>query len=767
MAATGSPTHSSGSTLDITRASHAQHSPQIDIPAIQDALLRHYWSSFSDTLPVGHDGHDHRESDWRMACTEAWSDSSTQRRRRSSSIFSSGMPTCAGRSSPAHFASTCGSRPTSPMSCSSTRRTPTGCIRGPQGQRALQEVRRRDRLEPPRTAELRLDIHEQLHIERRRLTTLGTRPRAASRRYRTSSLRVILDSSLSDGEPRGAGELVPPARVAEDRLDLATLELTRRAPPSSSTTVICRVPLVSLRKVPVTMEMWRSRSSSSYCEPLSQASHPHCGNHATHVAGSPAPSVTPASSTSPSRLRATISGSAPVGERDDTVGTRDDRARLDPPANRRVPLNDGQGSVDEPTSHASARAPMILHFAGSSSREYSSSRGERSGCGSGHGVSPRPVTANATSTAASNSDVGDHVVIVPARTNAVSTHHEPVPAVADARARAIRARYPDTCIGLGQRAVHASRWWCVLAGGAPCTERSASSSPKPVERRRCSTSCDGMLKSPRRRNPARCASTSGSVRMRRTSSISTRHTSTMTPSRRTRRMIRSSASSRRSCRASPNRQHSSYRSRTALGRTLTTHSPRCRLGALTRRSRSRRIAVTGGGYQPADSFSAGVRNSCVARGLRMCPSLPLIAVRRIGCLQGPPIPPSRSQGLGGRASRPPLGGTVGDEALDLLVAAVVAGRRSKCTRLAGRSVFGTSTNSTRWSVSGSRIMHSSSPGPSRSSGMSTYLSTTFHHSDSRYASWQSIVVCEMNEGTAPASPVVRTGRNQLVGHEER
>ena len=43
---------------------------------------------------------------------------------------------------------------------------------------------------------------------------------------------------------------------------------------------------------------------------------------------------------------------------------------------------------------------------------------------------------------------------------------------------------------------------------------------------------------------------------------------------------------------------------------------------------------------------------CSSR-LRMCPSLPMIAVRRIGCLQGPPIPPSRCQGLGGRASRPP------------------------------------------------------------------------------------------------------------------
>ena len=75
------------------------------------------------------------------------------------------------------------------------------------------------------------------------------------------------------------------------------------------------------------------------------------------------------------------------------------------------------------------------------------------------------------------------------------------------------------------------------------------------------------------------------------------------------------------------------------------------------------------------------------------------------------------------------------------------GRRSKCIRLAPSSVSGTSTKNKRWSVSGSRIMHSSSPGSLGSSGMSTYLSTTFHHSDSRYASWQSIVVCEMNEAT--------------------
>ena len=47
---------------------------------------------------------------------------------------------------------------------------------------------------------------------------------------------------------------------------------------------------------------------------------------------------------------------------------------------------------------------MIRHFAGSDSREYSSSRGIRSGWGSGHGASPRPVAANALSTAASRSD---------------------------------------------------------------------------------------------------------------------------------------------------------------------------------------------------------------------------------------------------------------------------------------------------------------------------------------------------------------------------
>ena len=86
-------------------------------------------------------------------------------------------------------------------------------------------------------------------------------------------------------------------------------------------------------------------------------------------------------------------GHRPVGARNDTVGARESRAWLDLPADRRVPLNDGQAVSTSATSHATARAPMILHFAGSSSREYSSCRGERSGCGSGHGVSPPPATA--------------------------------------------------------------------------------------------------------------------------------------------------------------------------------------------------------------------------------------------------------------------------------------------------------------------------------------------------------------------------------------
>jgi hypothetical protein len=36
---------------------------------------------------------------------------------------------------------------------------------------------------------------------------------------------------------------------------------------------------------------------------------------------------------------------------------------------------------------------MILHFAGSSSREYSSSSGDWSACGSGYRASPCPVSA--------------------------------------------------------------------------------------------------------------------------------------------------------------------------------------------------------------------------------------------------------------------------------------------------------------------------------------------------------------------------------------
>ena len=52
---------------------------------------------------------------------------------------------------------------------------------------------------------------------------------------------------------------------------------------------------------------------------------------------------------------------------------------------------------------ASTRAPSRRHFPGSSRREYSSSRGDRSGCGSGHCCRPRPVTTNAASTAACSS----------------------------------------------------------------------------------------------------------------------------------------------------------------------------------------------------------------------------------------------------------------------------------------------------------------------------------------------------------------------------
>lgn len=50
------------------------------------------------------------------------------------------------------------------------------------------------------------------------------------------------------------------------------------------------------------------------------------------------------------------------------------------------------------THHASARAGMIRHFRGSRTREYSSSRGARFGCGSGKGSSPCAVIAKAPST---------------------------------------------------------------------------------------------------------------------------------------------------------------------------------------------------------------------------------------------------------------------------------------------------------------------------------------------------------------------------------
>lgn len=108
--------------------------------------------------------------------------------------------------------------------------------------------------------------------------------------------------------------------------------------------------------------------------------------------------------TSPTLLRATTIGSAPV-----VLGvTRSVRPITVPgSASQWTDVFGSTTATPASTSaadHASARAPMIRHFAGSSTLEYSSSSGDRSGVGRPRESAPRPVIANAASTAASSSN---------------------------------------------------------------------------------------------------------------------------------------------------------------------------------------------------------------------------------------------------------------------------------------------------------------------------------------------------------------------------
>ena len=73
------------------------------------------------------------------------------------------------------------------------------------------------------------------------------------------------------------------------------------------------------------------------------------------------------------------------------------------------------------TATDSARAPMIRHFAGSSSREYSSSSGDRSGCGSGQRASPPRSGSKRRVDGDEQVRLHDHLHMVPGRSVAAGT----------------------------------------------------------------------------------------------------------------------------------------------------------------------------------------------------------------------------------------------------------------------------------------------------------------------------------------------------------
>ena len=194
-------------------------------------------------------------------------------------------------------------------------------------------------------------------------------------------------------QPRGAGQHLPPCRIGQDPRDLTAANLPDPVDEalhrSVPITVITRSPDAKRRNAPDTTPTIASSSSSSTSwEPLSQASQPQSGIQVITTAGSPTPRVTPASSTGPRWLRA-----GPVGAHRRRAARGDQRGTprcgaVPPSGSARCAPPPRAPAASRATTQASARAPTIRHLAGSDSREYSSSRGLRSGCGSGQRREP-------------------------------------------------------------------------------------------------------------------------------------------------------------------------------------------------------------------------------------------------------------------------------------------------------------------------------------------------------------------------------------------
>ena len=128
-------------------------------------------------------------------------------------------------------------------------------------------------------------------------------------------------------------------------------------------TVITRSPDAKRRNAPDTTPTIASSSSSSTSwEPLSQASQPQSGIHVITTAGSPTPSVTPASSTGP-RLAASDDQREPTDDvRHEAISAGHHGARRCLPADRRVAFHlreAGRSEGDHPGIGAGADDPPL------------------------------------------------------------------------------------------------------------------------------------------------------------------------------------------------------------------------------------------------------------------------------------------------------------------------------------------------------------------------------------------------------------------------